>query len=231
MPRKINPKSFRLGLFQVWNNTLQIYGKNLSLYNQLFYTKLLVENYIACLSNYDKGIFINISKWFLNVNTATLLVNFINVDPLHFKTVYLDRLYENLKFLKTLNLKFYLVRHFSWLNTSSFISSYIKYSFNKNKNFKDILKEVIKLLFFQVSSKKFFYNNKGVTLLKLTGFKLEVSGCFGSNKSQMSKVLKYTKGKISLLKLNSYVEYDCIQIYSKSGINSFKVWLLYTEKN
>jgi hypothetical protein len=30
--------------------------------------------------------------------------------------------------------------------------------------------------------------------------------------------------------LNSYVEYDCIQIYSKSGVNNFKIWLFYTEK-
>jgi hypothetical protein len=88
---------------------------------------------------------------------------------------------------------------------------------------KSVLKEVVKLLFFQIGFKKVVYNNKGIVLLKLKGFKLEISGCFGNNKGQMSKVLKHTKGTVSLLELNSYVEYDCIQIYSKSGVNNFKI--------
>ena len=134
-------------------------------------------------------------------------------------------------FLKSLNLKFYSVMYFNWLNSANFISSYIKYNLTTESNLKNVLREVVKLLFSQIGFKKVVYNNKGVALLRLEGFKLEISGCFSSNKGQMSKVLKHTKGTVSLLKLNSYVEYDCVQIYSKSGVNNFKVWLFYSEKS
>ena len=46
MAQKINPISFRLGITQVWNSTLQIYGKSFSGYFLLLHKQLQIQNFI-----------------------------------------------------------------------------------------------------------------------------------------------------------------------------------------
>ena len=133
-----------------------------------------------------------------------------------------------LYFLTNWNLKLYLLKQTSWVNTPALITSYIMYNRKKSSSLKKILKRVTFVLNSCLNSKKIVYNNKGPILLRLRGFKIKISGRFDNTRNQMSKMLSNGGGNLPLSKLNSYIEYHNSKIYTNSGLNNLQVWLFYT---
>ena len=225
MSQKINPISFRLGLSQVWNNTFQLYGKNLSSYTSFLYLKLILYNYLRRYLD-SKQIFLGSLYLFILKDKIILLViyeNCFNSNLLKF-----EKLNLFLYFLTNWNLKLYLLKQTSWVNTPALITSYIMYNRKKSSSLKKILKRVTFVLNSCLNSKKIVYNNKGPILLRLRGFKIKISGRFDNTRNQMSKMLSNGGGNLPLSKLNSYIEYHNSKIYTNSGLNNLQAWLFYT---
>ena len=59
--------------------------------------------------------------------------------------------------------------------------------------------------------------------MELKGFKLEVSGCFDSARSQMAKKLKCSFGQVPSTQLKGYIDYSAKTFFTKSGSCGFKV--------
>lgn len=224
MSQKINPISFRLGLSQVWNSTFQLYGKNLSPYTNFLYLKLVLHNYLERYFN-SKQIFLGSTYWFILKEKVILLITYESHLNDNFPKPYKLNLFLHL--LTDWNLKLYLLKQMSWVNTPTLIINYILYNRKKNFTLKKILKRVIFVLNTHLNSKKIVYNNKGPISLKLKGFKIKISGRFDSTRNQMTKTLSNNKGCLPLSKLNSYVEYHNAKIYTTSGSNNLQVWLFY----
>lgn len=225
MSQKINPISFRLGLSQVWNSTFQLYGKNLSFYTNFLYLKSVLNNYIKRYFN-SKQIFLGSIHWFILKEKVILLITYKSYFNNNFPKLY--KLNFLLHFLNNWNLKLYLLKQMSWVNTPNLIISYILYNRKKNFTLKKTLKRVIFVLSTHLNSKKIIYNTKGPISLKLKGFKIKISGRFDNTRNQMAKTLSNSKGHLPLSKLNSYVEYHNTEIYTTSGLNNLQVWLFYT---
>lgn len=225
MSQKINPISFRLGLFQVWNNTFQVYGKNFYSYRQLLFLKSYIENYLIIKTTFKSSLFLNSISWFANLNTIILLVDYASIHKYNFKIINPEKIEY---FLENFKVKFYTIKNLTWLNSANLVSSYILFTFNSTDSFKSGLKYLLIFLNLHLGTKKVFYTAQGIVILKLRGFKIKISGCFDNTRGQMSKSLKYTRGSLSLLKLNNYVEYSYAPIYTKSGVNGFHIWLFYT---
>jgi hypothetical protein len=225
MSQKINPISFRLGLSQVWNNTFQLYGKNLPSYISFLYLKLTLYNYLRRYLD-SKQVFLGSLYWFILKDKVVLLI--IYESCLNSNLLKLEKLNLLLHFLTNWNLKLYLLKQTSWVNTPSLIISYILYNRKKNFSLKKILKRVTFILNSHLNSKKIVYNIKGPIFLRLKGFKIKISGRFDNTRNQMSKTLSNSGGNLPLSKLNSYIEYHNSKIYTNSGLNNLQVWLFYT---
>ena len=224
MSQKINPISFRLGLSQVWNNTFQLYGKNLSSYTSFLYLKLILYNYLRRYLD-SKQIFLGSLYLFILKDKIILLViyeNCFNSNLLKF-----EKLNLFLYFLTNWNLKLYLLKQTSWVNTPALITSYIMYNRKKSSSLKKILKRVTFVLNSCLNSKKIVYNNKGPILLRLRGFKIKISGRFDNTRNQMSKMLSNGGGNLPLSKLNSYIEYHNSKIYTNYNLNNLQFWIFY----
>lgn len=225
MSQKINPISFRLGLSQVWNNTFQLYGKNLPPYISFLYLKLTLYNYLRRYLN-SKQVFLGSLYWFILKDKIVLLI--IYESCFNSNLLKLEKLNLFLHFLTNWNLKLYLLKQTSWVNTPALIISYILYNRKKNFSLKKILKRVTFILNSRLNSKKIVYNTKGPIFLRLKGFKIKISGRFDNTRNQMSKTLSNSGGNLPLSKLNSYIEYHNSKIYTNSGLNNLQVWLFYT---
>nr|YP_009402602.1 ribosomal protein S3 [Sheathia arcuata]ARX95742.1 ribosomal protein S3 [Sheathia arcuata] len=225
MSQKINPISFRLGLSQVWNNTFQLYGKNLSSYTSFLYLKLVLYNYLRRYLD-SKQVFFGPLHWLVLKDKIILLV--IYRSCFNSNLLKLEKLTLFLRFLTNWNLKLYLLKQMSWVNTPALITAYILYNRKKKISLKIILKRVTFVLSSCLNSKKIVYNSKGPISLRLKGFKIKISGRFDNTRNQMSKTLSNSEGSLPLSKLNSYMEYHNSEIYTNSGLNNLQVWLFYT---
>ena len=67
------------------------------------------------------------------------------------------------------------------------------------------------------------YTIQGIRLVNLKGFKLEISGCFDSTRSQMAKKLKCNFGQVPLTQLKGYIDYSSYTFFTKSGSHGLKV--------
>lgn len=102
--------------------------------------------------------------------------------------------------------------------------NYIKHLMKKKTNSpKKILQLIYTMLIRQSKITKVKYTVRGIKLINLRGFKLEISGCTDSNRSQMTKKLKCNFGQVPLTQLKGYVEYSSHTFFTKSGSHGFKM--------
>ena len=226
MSQKINPLSNRLGILQLWDYNHHKYGKNFKSYVKFIQFETYITNYI---------------NRFLNKHN--LLVENINIIQTVQKTV-IEIFILDLKNNYSFDKKIFLTNTIShWLNhpvvvllyksnklgTSSFlITNYVYYLFlQKVSSSKKLLQFVYKILRNQLQRKKIIYTINGVKTIKLKGFKIELSGCFESSRSQMARTVKYSFGSSSLTKLKGYIDYSDNVLFTKFGSCGIKVWLFY----
>ena len=124
--------------------------------------------------------------------------------------------------------KIYLLKSSTWFNSSLLLSSYIDFGIARNNNFKQVLKNTNKILSHKLNTKKIVYTAQGPLLFKLKGFKVKSSGRFDNSRNQMSNSLQHKTGSLPMSKLNNYTEYTQKFIYTKSGVCSLHVWLIFS---
>lgn len=122
----------------------------------------------------------------------------------------------------SITLAFYKNLH---IGSSSFlVSNYITYLFfQKGNTPKKILQFILKVLKVQLKYTQIKYTITGLKVIELKGFKIEVSGCFESSRSQMSKTIKCNFGVSSLNKLNGYIDFSKLTTFTKFGSCGFKI--------
>lgn len=226
MSQKINPVSIKTGVIKTWNYKSLKYGRSFKNYTKLIQSQKYIFSYLNRL-------FINYNLLIENVGiNQMILKTFINVVSVSPKK--LESFKEKKQILNTVSywtnasviLSFY--KSNSFVNTSSLISNYVIYLFlQKSMSPKKILQLLYKALKNQEKSKQIRYTINGIKMTKLKGFKIEISGCFESSRSQMSKLIKCNFGTIPSTKLNGYVDYSTNTIFTKFGSCGFKVWLFY----
>lgn len=229
MAQKLNPKSIRLGITQLWNIFVQPYGSNYKILILFFFNYLKSWFFFFKIFSKNK-IFINsIEFWHTNSN---LLIK-VYTNKFNFKyysNKYLKKIiyilfywfYFN-KFIKiyfyTNNLKFY---------TSSLLLTYLEHLY-KNLNYtpKKII-AILSLLLKKISTQnKITLSKKGPLKLKLKGYKIILNGRFENSKNQMAKKLIIKHGSLKLISINNYIDFSNKNFHTKLGACNIKLWLFY----
>nr|YP_009138124.1 ribosomal protein S3 [Calliarthron tuberculosum]AKG26256.1 ribosomal protein S3 [Calliarthron tuberculosum] len=230
MSQKINPTSTKLGILQLWNCHIPMYGKSFNCYrNQLQLRKYI---YVQ-LSNFFKESNILLNQINMNYTNHQILIN-VSLFSVQFTIKFLDKpqLLNNINYWFKVPITLNLYKT-SFLSSSSFLlNNYVIY-LTKEKNLtpKKILRQVYLLLKQSSKSNKLIYTTSGLKKASLKGFKLQFSGCFESSRSQMAKTIKCSFGSVPLTSLKGYVEYSSNPIFTKFGACGLKVWLFYELKS
>lgn len=226
MSQKINPISFRLGLFQVWNDTIPIYNKKNNFY--LLNQKNNLENYLNSLFSKMK-IYLGSSILVLSSSKVLVVITYSDYKNLSLQLPNLVRHLNNtVKKLFYVPAFVYLVKYTSWSSSSELVKFYLLSENSKTLSIKNVLQNTSKIILNQLGTKKSVYTSKGPVLLKLSGFKLKLSGRFDNSRNQMTKTIKYSKGSLPMPSINTYSEYSHVRIHTKSGVCGLGIWLTYT---
>lgn len=228
MARKVNPISLRLGLTQVWNLTIQNYGKLNYCYMSSFLQYWRTRNIIAKILKFNKFLINDKELWYIN-NTLFLNIYMVDLVKKH-SDIYLFLIKELSKLVcKWFSLKVDLriYKRISWMTTSNLMLSYVSYLFDENRNLNKILWQVCTFLKKHLHKGKVVYSTKGIRIAYLKGFKIRLVGRFDNTKSQMAKSIQQGSGSLSLLSLKNQVEYMQKNLHTKLGSCGLQIWLFY----
>lgn len=226
MSQKINPISNKLGILQIWNYNFQNYGKKLKNYTKFTQTLNFIFDYINRVFNKSDLLLEDI--YIVQTFQKSIIKLFIfdeNKSQLKLKNHNWTKLISHWLNCPVI-LNFYKINNLG--NSTFLLSNYINYLFLQKTNPpKKILQIVYKILQEQTVKTKIIYTINGIQIFKLKGFKIEISGCFDSSRSQMAKTLKCNFGSVPLTKLKGYVDYSSNVIFTKFGSCGFKIWFFY----
>nr|YP_010726688.1 ribosomal protein S3 [Cystoclonium purpureum f. stellatum]WDY85175.1 ribosomal protein S3 [Cystoclonium purpureum f. stellatum] len=227
MAQKINPISFRLGIVQLWNTNIQIYGKSYKFYFYIFHKYLQIYKYLTKLF-YLYGFIINSQEWKLEKNKIKLHIFY---SKIFFQTEVKDIIVIKKIFSLIKKFLFYKIELFLYFNLSLLsINLFVAYTQNlidENVSSKKIIWTLSKILESYLNSKKIIYHKNGILKLKLKGFKIQLSGRLDNSKTQMAKKYEYVSGYLPLTYIKSHIVYSSNELYTKSGICGIKLWLFY----
>nr|WCH57631.1 ribosomal protein S3 [Hypnea wynnei] len=229
MAQKINPTSLRLGISQLWTSNIQFYGKSFKLYFFLFHYCIKsfiflkrISNSIGFLIHYQQ---LKIKKY------NPIILNIYYTQPFFVLKADSTRFYNKIQntlskfFSKKLCIGFYLMGF--PLLSSNLLYSYSQFLVFENLTAKRILWNLSKLLEMHLNSLKIIHTSRGVKILKLKGFKIQIAGRIDDSKTQMAKRLNLNVGSSCLTSLQDYIIYSKSILYSKSGTCGVKIWLFY----
>lgn len=231
MARKINLKSFRLGVTQLWLFYIQQYGKT---FNKFFFFKYW-KSYNLIFKILNKHlIFVNqIEFWHTNskiqikLYTLKNLLNTKNFAKLQ-RIIHILSYWFYLK--KNSKITVYSKISLSW--SSVLFSLYINYLF-KTLNYQP--KKILAILTFLVKKKlhktKIIFNKQGPQKIKLTGYKIILKGRFENSKNPMAKTISTQGGSLTSTTLNNNIDLLNKNLYTKLGKCNLKIWLFYIKKN
>nr|YP_010199836.1 ribosomal protein S3 [Hydropuntia urvillei]UAD89844.1 ribosomal protein S3 [Hydropuntia urvillei] len=227
MTRKINPKSLRLGLTQVWDLTIQNYNKFDS-YILFIFKWLQINSVITRILRSNE--FLISDKEFLYMGDKLFLNVYIPNSILESNDKYFLTLHELSKILvNCFSLKIYprIYKKVNSTTMSNLILSYAIYLFEYNNNPNKILWQICQLLKGHLDNGRVIYCTKGIRMVYLKGFKIQLVGRFDNTKSQMARSIQYNLGSLALVSLKSYVEFSHKDLHTKLGSCGLKVWLFY----
>ena len=230
MAQKINPINNKLNIIKLNNYEFNKYGSNFNNYIKHIHWRNYVFNFVNrfCLKYNLFLETINIiqtsSKIFIFIN----ILNTKNTTNFKIRRFFFETISVWLKFPILFN--FY--KNIKFGSSSLLIINYINHIIKKRFNSpKKILQLIYKMLKNQSKITKLTYTVQGIKLINLKGFKLEISGCYDSTRSQMAKKLKCNFGQVPLTRLKGYIEYSSYTFFTKSGSHGLKVWLFYESKS
>nr|YP_011017728.1 ribosomal protein S3 [Heterosiphonia pulchra]WQF69551.1 ribosomal protein S3 [Heterosiphonia pulchra] len=225
MSQKINPKSLRLGNSLIWSLINQHYGnkkQNIFCFNYFKTLNLLdsnIKNQILSYFEYQLNSSDFILKIYLKNNVYSIKYNFIfNNISRNIKYLFHNKIKINIR-IYSYSIYFYSCK--ALINYSIYLAKSLNYVPKK------IFSTLIYLLTKQLNYKKVYYSKFGPLKLKLYGFKVSLKGRFETSKSQMSKEIKFSHGSLSLVNLNSHIDFLSTDLYTKLGVCNLKIWLFY----
>ena len=227
MAQKINPISLRLGLTQVWDSTLQNYGKLYSNYTVILHKQLQIYQLLTQLFKLNN--FILGTKQFNNSENSIKLTIFYS-DLIYHPTLNKNTSTNLLKSLLAWHGNGALIRFYSkpkWFSTTNLIFNYTWFLLKQNVSFNKIFWNLCRTLKTQIKSRKILYSTCGPIIGELQGFRICLSGRFDNSRNQMAKTIKYKVGSLPLTNLQSYVEFTNSEVYTKLGTCGVQLWLFY----
>jgi ribosomal protein S3 len=103
-------------------------------------------------------------------------------------------------------------------NNTKIFSSFVALQLKKNKNHKKVLRKITLII-------EIFWKNKNTNL---RGMQFRVTGKL--NGSMRKSKYHYSIGKVQLQSFNTFLDYSFSISYTKFGILSTKLWILYGNK-
>nr|YP_009500463.1 ribosomal protein S3 [Gracilariopsis heteroclada]AXE43625.1 ribosomal protein S3 [Gracilariopsis heteroclada] len=228
MAKKINPTSLRLGITQVWDFTLQNYGKLTS--RNILYTlkRLQLKNVITQFFNLNKFLVGEQEIWYYHNN---LFLNIYFTDYIIKNCSKYPSILHSISSLIfewfSLKVRLRIFRKTVWASTPNMLISYADYLIKQHKNPNKVLWQLCQFLKTHLNSTKVIYSTKGIHLVYLKGFQVRLVGRFDNTKNQMSKNIQQGFGALSLMSLKSRVEFVHKELYTKLGSCGLQIWLFY----
>lgn len=229
MAQKINPINNKLNIIKLNHYEFNKYGYSFNNYIKHIHSRNYVFNFINrfCLKYNLFLETINIVQTSSRILIFIDILNLKNTTNFKIRRFFLETISIWLKF----PILFYFYKNIKFGNSSLLIVNYINHLKKKKANSpKKILQLIYNILKKQSKITKVTYTIQGIKLINLRGFKLEISGCFDSTRSQMAKKLKCNFGRVPLTKLKGYTDYSSYTFFTKSGSHGLKVWLFYEFK-
>nr|YP_010199886.1 ribosomal protein S3 [Gracilariopsis tenuifrons]UAD89946.1 ribosomal protein S3 [Gracilariopsis tenuifrons] len=228
MAKKINPISLRLGLTQVWDFTLQNYGKLISWYILLLLKQLQLKKVVSQIFNLNKFLVGEQEYWyyhnklFLNIYFTDNIVKNQDKYSLILKKISL-LIFEWF----SLKVQLRILKKTNWITTPDLLINYAIYLLKQHKNPNKVLWQLCQFLETHLNCTKIVYSSRGIRLVNLKGFKIRLVGRFDNTKNQMSKSIQQGYGSLSLMSLKSRVEFASKELYTKLGSCGLQIWLFY----
>nr|QJH88484.1 ribosomal protein S3 [Pterocladiophila hemisphaerica] len=229
MTQKIHPANLRLGIIQLWNNTIQPYGNFKYCYNKLLYNNFYLLYFIV---QYSKKTSLIISKptFKYKSNKINFVIEYRLGSTLSKKNSikiinFFTNKIQSLSLLK-LNTCYYLVS--TWCSNAMIWSLYLKFILKNKVNSQKILWIIFKFYENYLNKKKISYNVNGPVHFVLKGFKLKITGRFDNMRSPLTKTMYQTLGLVTLNSYINKVEFTTVCLYTKNGICSIKIWFFYS---
>nr|YP_009546240.1 ribosomal protein S3 [Gelidium gabrielsonii]AYO27588.1 ribosomal protein S3 [Gelidium gabrielsonii] len=230
MAQKTNPTGLRLGINQVWDSTVQNYGKNHKVYTDFLKKRFLFNHFFKQHSEFrDIGLF---SQNYLTLKYASNCIDFtynakiLQIDSNLFKisTKKIQLILKNINVVESNVKLFYTSKS---VFTSNLLAIYGVYLFKQNITLKKIITNLTLFLKNQLEVKKIIYLKNAPRELKLIGFKVRISGRFENTRNRMAKTYEQSVGSISMVCLKNIIEFHNQTIYTKLGTCSLQIWLVY----
>nr|YP_010395119.1 ribosomal protein S3 [Grateloupia elliptica]UQJ72560.1 ribosomal protein S3 [Grateloupia elliptica]UYI31675.1 ribosomal protein S3 [Grateloupia elliptica] len=227
MAQKINPISLRLGLTQVWDSTLQNYGKLCNNYATIFHKQLQIYQLLTQL--------FKLNSFVLGTRQFNCSENSVKLTIFYSNLIYNPNLDKNISanLLKTASAWYgnrVLIRFYSklkWFSTTSLIFNYSWFLLKQNVPLNKIFWNLCQSLKTQINSRKILHSTGGPIIGELQGFRICLSGRFDNSRNQMAKTIKYKVGSLPLTNLQSYVEFTNSEVHTKLGTCGIQLWLFY----
>nr|AEX37513.1 ribosomal protein S3 [Gracilariopsis lemaneiformis] len=228
MAKKINPISLRLGLTQVWDFTLQNYGKLISWYVLLLLKQLQLKKVVTQIFNINKFLVGDQEFWYYHNN---LFFNIYFTDHIIKNPNKYSLILKNISLLIfewfSLKVQLRIFKKTNWVTTPNLLISYANYLLKYHKNPNKVLWQLCQFLETNLNRTKVVYSSKGIRLVNLKGFKIRLVGRFDNTKNQMSKSIQQGLGVLSLMSLKNRVEFVNRELYTKLGSCGLQIWLFY----
>nr|AHX02471.1 ribosomal protein S3 [Riquetophycus sp. HSY-2014a] len=231
MAQKIHPISFRLGVVQVWNSTIQFYGKSFNQYYLILHKYLQIQNFLFRLFK-KNNLLLDFQELKIKRNKICLNIYYLYLPYVKNFDNYLffgkiSKIINQWYFLPN-KIHFYLKSELK--STANLIVIYAQYLLNKNMMHKKVLWNLCKLLQLQLDIEKVCCFKSGLLKIKLKGYKIRLAGRLDGSKNQMAKSIEHTTGALPLTNIKNCVEYKNKELYTKSGVCGLQVWLFYEIK-
>nr|YP_008963769.1 ribosomal protein S3 [Grateloupia angusta]AGO19282.1 ribosomal protein S3 [Grateloupia angusta] len=227
MAQKINPISLRLGLTQVWDSTLQNYGKLHNNYAVIFHNQLQIYKLLTQL--------FKLNNFALGTKQFNHSENIVKLTIFYSNLIYYPNLDKiiSVKLLKLVSawygnralIRIYL--SLKWFSTTSLIFNYMWFLLKQNTPLNKTFWSLCRSLKMQINSKKILHSTCGPIVGELQGFRICLSGRFDNSRNQMAKTINYKLGSLPLINLQSYVEFTNSEIHTKLGTCGVQLWLFY----
>lgn len=222
MSQKVNSKSTKIGINQLWLTKTQKYGNNFYNFNLFFFYNKKKIDFILKISKL-KILFINEIKLLNKYSLFVLKIYIKKSNGFNINLLANYFYWFNLK--KKLIIKLY---NNSKVDNTYILLNYIEYLFNNlNYSVKKISIILALLLKKKLNSKKVVFLKNGPVDLIFKGYKIKLSGRIDNQKNQMAKSIIFKEGSLTLTNLNSYIDFKNINLNTKLGVCNIKIWLFY----
>nr|YP_009546463.1 ribosomal protein S3 [Gelidium kathyanniae]AYO27811.1 ribosomal protein S3 [Gelidium kathyanniae] len=230
MAQKTNPIGLRLGINQVWDSTVQNYGRHHRVYTNFVKNQFLFNYFLKQHSELrNVGLF---SQNYLTLKYASSCIDFTyNTKILQTNDKFSKYSTEEIKLiLKNINIVEANVKLFCTSKstfTANLLAIYAVYLFEQNLTLKKIITSLTLFLKRQLKVRKIVYLKNAPQELKLIGFKVRISGRFENTRNRMAKAYEQSVGSLSMVRLKNIIEFHNQTIYTKLGVCNLQIWLIY----